>query len=123
MTPSGIETATFRFVAQCPNYMGSKIKYARRTCEIKSRIATAETAFNKKTLFTNKWLKFKDKLVKCYIWSTALLGAETWTLRKLRVNQKYHESFEIQCWKSIEKICCTDRMKTEVLHTCQGGKE
>jgi len=36
-------------------------------------------------------LKFKDKLVK---WSTALHGAETWTFRKL--DQKYHESFEIQ---------------------------
>jgi hypothetical protein len=30
-------------------------------------------------------------LVKCYIWSIALYGAETWTLRK--VDQKYLESF------------------------------
>ena len=30
--------------------------------------------------------------MKCYIWSTAFYGAETWTLRK--VYQKYLESFE-----------------------------
>jgi len=55
----------------------------RCTCEIKSRIATAKAAFNKKkTLFTSTLdLKSRKKLVKCYIWSMALYGAETWTLR------------------------------------------
>jgi hypothetical protein len=63
------------------------------TREIKSRIAMAKTAFNKKkNLFTNKLdLNLRKKLVKCYIWSIALCGAETWTLRK--VDQKYLESF------------------------------
>ena len=28
-------------------------------------------------------LNLKKKLVKCYIWSIALYGAETWTLRKV----------------------------------------
>ena len=32
------------------------------------------------------------KLVKCYIWSIALHGAEIWTLRA--VDQKHLESFE-----------------------------
>ena len=43
----------------------------------------AKAAFNKKTnLFTNKLdLNFRKKLVKCYVWSMALYGAETWTLR------------------------------------------
>jgi len=27
------------------------------------------------------------KLVKCYIWSAALFGAETWTLQKVRRSQ------------------------------------
>jgi hypothetical protein len=42
----------------------------RCTREIKSRIAMAKAAFNKKKhLFTSKLdLQFKDKLVKCYIW-------------------------------------------------------
>jgi hypothetical protein len=71
---------------------------ARCTLEIKSRIAMAKAAFNKKNaLFTSKLdLNLRKKLVKCYIWSIALYGAESWTLRK--VDQKYLESFEIWCW-------------------------
>jgi hypothetical protein len=51
----------------------------RCTCEIKSRIAVAKAAFNKKwALFTNKFdLELRKKLVKCYIWSIALYGAES----------------------------------------------
>jgi hypothetical protein len=61
---------------------------ARCTREIKSRIAMAKAAFNKKkNFFTSKLeLNLRKKLVKCYIWSVALCGAETWTLRK--VDQK-----------------------------------
>jgi hypothetical protein len=67
---------------------------ARCACEIKSRIAMAEAAFNKKTIFTSKLdLNLRKKLVKCYIWSIAVYGAETWTLGK--VDQKYLESFEM----------------------------
>jgi hypothetical protein len=87
------------------------------TCEIKSRIAMAKAAFNKKkNLFTSKLdLNLKMKLVKCYIWSIALCGAKTWILRK--VDQKYVESFEIWCWRRIEKISCADRVRNEeVLH-------
>ena len=55
----------------------------RCTREIKSRIAMAKAAFSKKkTLFTSKLdLNLRKKLIKCYIWSMALYGAETWTLR------------------------------------------
>jgi hypothetical protein len=64
-------------------YLGSMLTNdGRCTCEIKSRIAMAKAAFNKKTLFTSTLdLNLKKKLVKCYIWSTAFYGAETWTLR------------------------------------------
>jgi hypothetical protein len=43
----------------------------------------AKAAFNKKgDHFTSPLdLKLRKKLVKCYIWSIALYGAETWTLR------------------------------------------
>jgi hypothetical protein len=69
---------------------------ARCTYEIKSRIAMAKAAFNKKTLFTDKLdLNLRRKLVKCYIWNIALCGAETWTLYK--VNQKYLQRLEIWC--------------------------
>jgi len=53
----------------------------------------AKAAFNKKgTLFTGTLdLELKKKLVKCYVWSIALYGAETWMLRT--VDQKNLESF------------------------------
>jgi len=44
----------------------------------------------------------RKKLVKCYVWSIALYGAETWTLRA--VDQKYLENFEMWCWRRMEKI-------------------
>jgi hypothetical protein len=61
----------------------------RCTCEIKSRIAMPKAAFNKKrALFTGKMeLELRKKLVKCYVWSIALYGAEIWTLRA--VDQKH----------------------------------
>jgi len=71
-------------------YFGSMLTNdGRCTCEIKSRIAMAKAAFNKKkTLFTSTLdLNLGKKLVKCYIWSMAFYGAETWTLRA--ADQKY----------------------------------
>jgi hypothetical protein len=56
-------------------------------------------------------LNLRKKLVKCYIWSVALCGAETWTLRK--VDQKYLESFGMWCWRRMEKISWTDRVRNE----------
>jgi hypothetical protein len=49
----------------------------------------AKAAFNKKrTLFTSTLdLELRKKLVKCYVWSISLYGAETWTLRA--VDQKH----------------------------------
>jgi hypothetical protein len=56
---------------------------ARCAREIKSRSAMAKAAFNK-NLFTSKLdLNFRKKLLKCYILSIALYGADTWTLRKV----------------------------------------
>ena len=62
------------------NCLGSITNDARCTREIKSRISNAKAALNnKKTLFTNKVdSNLRKKLVKCYIWSRALQGAETW---------------------------------------------
>jgi hypothetical protein len=60
-------------------YTGSMLTNDERcTCEIKSRIAMAIAALKKKgALFTGKMdLELRKKLVKCYIWSVALYGAE-----------------------------------------------
>jgi hypothetical protein len=74
------------------------------TCEIKSRIAMAKAAFNKKrALFTSKMdLELRKKLVKCYIWSVTLYGAETGTV--WGVDQKHLEIFEMRCWRRVENI-------------------
>ena len=53
----------------------------------------------------------RKKLVNCYIWSIALYGAETWTLRA--VDQKHLESFEMWCWRRMEKIIWTDHVRNE----------
>jgi hypothetical protein len=77
-------------------YLGSILTNdGRCICEIKCRIAMAKAAFNKKrTFFTSTLdLEFRKKLVKCYVWSIALYGAETWTLRA--IDQKHMESFEM----------------------------
>ena len=65
-------------------YLGSMlIEDGGCTYEIKSRIAMAKATFNKKkNIFTSKLdLNLRKKLVKCYVWSMALCGAETWTIR------------------------------------------
>ena len=60
-------------------------------------------------------LNLRRKPVKCYIWSITLCGAETWTLRK--VDLKYPGSFEMWCWRRMEKISWTDRVGNEkMLH-------
>jgi hypothetical protein len=97
---------------ECFKYLGSVLTHnGTCTCEIKSRIAMAKAAFNKKkTLFTNKLdLNLRKKLVKCYIWSMALYGAENWTLRA--ADQKYLESFEM--WRRMEKTSWTDHVRNE----------
>jgi hypothetical protein len=73
----------------------------------------AKAAFNKKkTLFTSTLdLELRKKLVKCYIWSIALYGAETWMLRS--VDQKNPESFEMWSWRRMEKISWTDHVRNE----------
>jgi hypothetical protein len=85
----------------------------RGTCGMKCRIAMAKAAFNRKwTLFTSTLdLKLRKKLLKCYVWSIAIYGAETWTLRA--VDQKYLGNFELWCWKRMEKIIWTDHLRNE----------
>jgi hypothetical protein len=85
----------------------------RYACEIKSSIAMAKAAFNKKrAIFTSTlYFKLRTKLIKCYIWSIALYGAETWKLRA--IDQKQLKRFEMLCWKRMEKIGWTDHVRNE----------
>ena len=99
---------------ECFKYLGGMLTNGGRcTCEIKPRNAMARAAFsNKKTLFTSKLdLNLRKKLIKCYIWRMALYGAETWTLRA--ADHKYLETFEMRCWRRMEKISWTDHVINE----------
>jgi hypothetical protein len=62
----------------------------------------------------------RKKLVKYYIWSIALYGAET--LRA--VDQKHLGSSDMWCWRRMEKISWTDHVRNEeVLIKSQGAEE
>jgi len=115
-------------------YLGSILTSdGRCTFDIKSRIVMAKAAFNKKkNLFTSILdLNLRKKLVKCYIWSMALYGVETWTLRA--TYRKHLGSFKMWCWRRMEKIIWTDHMRNEevllrvneqrnIVHEIQKGK-
>ena len=62
-------------------YLGRLItNNARCTREIKSRFAMAIAEFNRKILITSKFdLNLREKLVKFFIWITAVCFVETWT--------------------------------------------
>jgi len=60
-----------------------------------------KTRINITILIVELDLYLRKKLVKCYIWSMALYGAETWTFRA--ADQKYLESFEMWCWRRMER--------------------
>ena len=51
----------------------------------------------------------RKKLTECCICSLDLYGAESWTFCK--VDQKYLESFDTCCWRRMEKVNWTDRVK------------
>ena len=73
----------------------------------------AKAAFNKKRALSTSTLdlELRKRLVKCYVWSIGLYGAETWTLRA--VDQKHLESFEMWWWRRMEKISWTDHVRNE----------
>jgi len=46
--------------------------------------------------------------VKCYVWSIALYGVETWTLRA--IDQKHLESFEMWIGHILRRNCLLQRV-------------
>ncbi|KAG1671332.1 Craniofacial development protein 2 [Nymphon striatum] len=53
----------------------------------------------------------KKRLVKCYIWSTLLYGAETWTLTKIMMTKI--EAFEMWIYRRMLKISYTEHRTNE----------
>lgn len=60
-------------------------------------------------------MNLRKKLAKCWIRSTTVYGAATWTLRKR--GEKYLESLKMWRWRRTEKIIWTDHVKHKVLHS------
>ena len=81
------------------------------TRTIRARIAIAKEAFNgKKGLLCGKINNNVRKwLAKCYVWSVALYGAETWTLTK--EDEKRLEGFEMWVWRATEKVRWVDKVR------------
>ena len=97
-------------------YLGCTISSNMSCCqEVKRRIAMAKEAFNRKrSIFCGPLEKeLRKRLVKCFVWSVALYGAETWTLR--RSEEKRIEAFEMWIWRRMERVKWTDRIRNEAV--------
>ena len=97
-------------------YLGCNISSNMNCCqEVKQRIAMAKEVFNRKrSIFCGPLEKeLRKRLVKCFVWSVALYGAETWTLR--RNEQTRLEEFEMWTWRRMEYVKWTDKIK---MHLC-----
>ena len=73
--------------------------------EILRRIGIARTAFEsmaKILTSINVSIELKSRIVKCYIWSTLLYEAETWTLAKVTSDKL--EAFEMWLYRRMLRI-------------------
>ena len=86
--------------------------------EIKRRIGIARTAFEsmaKIITSRNISIELRSRIAKCYIWSTLLYGAETWTLTKVTSNRL--EAFEMWLYRRMLRISWKEhKTNGEVLH-------
>lgn len=95
-------------------YLGAMItEDGRSELEVKVRIGMAKTAFNQRRelLTRNMSRKVKKKIIKTVVWSVALYGCETWTLRKDELRRL--EALEMWLWRKMEKISWTERKTNE----------
>jgi hypothetical protein len=91
---------------------------ARCTSQIEPSIAMAEVAFNQEenSFHQQTEVNLTKKVVNCYTWSTALYASEMLTHRK--VYAKDLKCFQMWCWRRMEKISWTNRVRNvELLHT------
>ena len=63
----------------------------------------------------------RKRILKCYVWTTLLYGAETWTLTKSML--KKLDAFEIWAYRRMSRISWKDRLSNEiVLRRIQGQR-
>ena len=86
--------------------------------EIKRRIGIARTAFEsmaKILTSRNISIELRSRIAKCYIWSTLLYGAETWTLTKVTSDKL--EAFEMWLYRRMLRISWKEhKTHADVLH-------
>lgn len=105
-------------------YLGSIItEYMRCHKEVKTCIAIAKEAFNKKRrlLCGSMDRNLRKRLAKCFTLSVALYGAETWTLR--REDERRFEAFEMWTWSRMEGIKWVEKVRNEEVLRIVGEKE
>ena len=58
-------------------------------------------------------IKIRKRVVNCYIWSTLLYGAETWTISKNMIDRI--RAFEMWVWRKIQRISWQSHMKNDTV--------
>ena len=94
------------------------------TCmeDVKTRIGMAKVAFNKTRELVTKGLNngLKERLVHTLVWSVALYGCETWTMKKEVVDKL--RAFEMGVWRRMKKVSWKDKKTNEEVLTLVGGE-
>jgi Reverse transcriptase (RNA-dependent DNA polymerase) len=102
-------------------YLGA-IMTENGTCieEVKARIGMAKEAFSRTKELVTKGLKkeLKKRLVKTLVWSVALYGCETWTMKKEVVDRL--NAFEMWGWRRMEKVSWKDKKTNEAIMVSVG---
>ncbi len=100
-------------------YLGSNISEdGYNLVDVKTRIALAKEAFNKRKEFLTKGglsRTLKKRMVKVLVWPVVLYGCETWTLRKEEINRL--EALEMWFWRKLERIKWQDRISNDEVLT------
>ena len=70
----------------------------------------AKDAFSKRKDLLSGGLSrvVKKRIIKSMVWSVALYGAETWTLKKEDIRKI--EAFEMWIWRQMERISWTEKI-------------
>ena len=80
--------------------------------EVNQKIAMPKEVFNRKRsiFFGSLEKELRKRVVKCFVRSVALYGAETWTLRRNNKNEWKH----LRCalWRRMERVKWTDKIKS-----------
>ena len=105
-------------------YLGSYVcEGDPSSCEVRTRMAIAKSTMSR---MNNVWrsskigLNLKKRLVKSLVWSVALYGCESWTLRL--VDERMIESTEMWCWRRMLGIRWTDKRTNEWVREREGDK-